>query len=132
MPTVPPATPHTVDVADALRAYIQQGQGAPIDFAYPKEGADFFANYFDVVKNGPHPNAAQAFVNYLLGVEAPAILSKHFYGPINKNVRLPDEIDRKVPYGAPRINSLVRIDRHKMDQHLDAWAEAWNHEIEAE
>ena len=118
-------------VNGSIRAYIQQGQGAPIDFAYPKEGAGFFANYFDVVKNGPHPNAAQAFVNYLLGVEAQAILSKHFYGPINKNVRLPDEIARKVPYGAPRINSLIRIDRHKMNQHLDAWAEAWNREIEA-
>jgi len=31
---------------------------------------------------------------------AQAILSKHFCGPINKNVRLPDEIARKVPYGA--------------------------------
>jgi hypothetical protein len=29
-------------------------------------------------------------------------------------VRLPDEIARKVPYGAQRINSLVKIDRHKM------------------
>jgi putative spermidine/putrescine transport system substrate-binding protein len=113
------------------RAYILQGQGAPIDFAYPKEGAGFFANYFDIIKNAPHPNAAQAFVNYLIGVEAQAILSKAFYGPINRNVRLPDEIARKVPYGAERINSLVRIDRYKMNQYLDAWTDAWNREIEA-
>lgn len=113
------------------RAYLQQGQGAPIDFAYPKEGAGFFANYFDVIKNAPHPNAAQAFVNYLIGEEAQAILSRAFYGPINKNVRLPDEIARKVPYGAERINSLIKIDRNKMNQYLDAWTEAWNREIEA-
>ncbi len=118
-------------VNGSIRAYIMQSQGAPMDFAYPREGAGFFANYFDVVKNGPHPNAAQAFVNYLLGVEAQTVLSKHFYGPINKNVRLPDDIARKVPYGAERLSSLVKIDRNKMNQSLDAWAEAWNREIEA-
>jgi len=48
------------------------------------------------------------------------------YGPINKNVRLPDDIARKVPYGTERLSSLVKIDRNKMNQSLDAWAEAWN------
>lgn len=120
-----------ISVNGSPRAYIQQGQGAPIDFAYPKDGAGFFANYFDVLRNAPHPNAAQAFVNYLIGEEAQAILAKAFYGPINKNVRLPDDIARRVPYGAQRIASLVRIDRHKMNQYLDVWTEVWNREVEA-
>jgi putative spermidine/putrescine transport system substrate-binding protein len=120
-----------VSVNGSQRAYIQQGQGAPIDFAYPKEGAGFFANYFDVLKGAPHPNAAQAFVNYLISEEAQTIMTRSFYGPINKNVKLPDDLARKVPYGAERLKSLVKIDRHKMNQYLDAWAEAWNREIEA-
>jgi putative spermidine/putrescine transport system substrate-binding protein len=121
-----------VTVNGSIRAYILQSQGAPIDFAYPKEGAGFFANYFDVVKGAPHPNAAQALVNYLLSEEVQTILAKGFYyGPINKNVKLPDDIARKVPYGVKRLNSLIRIDRNKMNQHLDAWSEAWSREIEA-
>ena len=37
------------------RGFILKDRGAPIDFAFPKEGAGFFANYFEVVKNAPHP-----------------------------------------------------------------------------
>jgi putative spermidine/putrescine transport system substrate-binding protein len=137
-----PATPAEMDkllsqgaawiaVEPTVRAYPLADQGLPIEFAYPKEGAGAFANYFDVIRNAPHPMAAQAWVNYLLGEEAQLVLAKQYYGPINKNVKLPPELAAKVPYGNERLSSLVKINREKMNEKLDEWNEQWSREIEA-
>jgi putative spermidine/putrescine transport system substrate-binding protein len=137
-----PATPAEMDkllsqgaawiaVEPTVRAYPLADQGLPIDFAYPKEGAGAFANYFDVIRGAPHPMAAQAFVNYLLSEDAQLVLAKQYYGPINKNVKLPPELAAKVPYGDERLKSLVKINREKMNEKLDDWNEQWSREIEA-
>ena len=121
-----------IAVEPTARTYPMADQGVPVDFVYPKEGAGAFANYFEVVRNAPHPNAAQAFVNYLLSEECQLALAKNgYYGPINKNVKLPPELAGKVPYGAERMNSLVKINREKMNEKLDEWNELWSREIEA-
>jgi putative spermidine/putrescine transport system substrate-binding protein len=137
-----PATPAEMDkllsqgaawiaVEPTVRAYPLADQGLPIDFVYPKEGAGAFANYFDVIRNAPHPLAAQAFVNYMLSDEAQLVLAKQYYGPINKNVKLTPELAAKVPYGNERMSSLVKINRDKMNEKLDDWNEQWSREIEA-
>lgn len=138
-----PATPAEMDkllsqgtawiaVEPTARAYPLADQGVPIDFVYPKEGAGAFANYFDIVRNSPHPAAAQAFVNYLLSEDAQMALVRYgYYGPINKNVKLPPDLAAKVPYGNERLSSLVKIDRDKMNAKLDEWNEQWSREIEA-
>ena len=120
-----------IAVEPTVRAYPLADQGLPIDFAYPKEGAGAFANYFDIVKGAPHPVAAQAFVNYMLSDEAQLVLAKQYYGPINKNVKLPPDLAAKVPYGTERMGSLVKINRAKMNEKLDDWNEQWSREIEA-
>jgi putative spermidine/putrescine transport system substrate-binding protein len=121
-----------IAVEPTARAYPLADQGVPIDFVYPKEGAGAFANYFDVVRNAPHPVAAQAFVNYMLSEDAQLALAKYgYYGPINRNVKLPPDLAAKVPYGSERMSSLVKIDRDKMNAKLDEWNELWSREIEA-
>ena len=52
--------------------YELQATGFPTEFAYPKEGAILFANWFDVLKGAPHPELAQELVNFLLG---PAVVA---------------------------------------------------------
>lgn len=118
-------------VTASIRAYGLQDQGYPFEFVYPKEGGSFYANWMDVVKNAPHPNAAQAFVNHVLSPEAQMIMAKGFYGPTNETVVLPPELARKAPYGSERINSLIKIDQDQMNANLDQWNETWNREIEA-
>ncbi len=76
-----------ITVNGSARAYILKDRGAPIDFAYPKEGAGFFTNYFDVVKNAPHPKAAQVLVNFLIGPEIQEVIAKDVVAaPVNKKV----------------------------------------------
>jgi putative spermidine/putrescine transport system substrate-binding protein len=120
-----------ITVTASVRTYQLQGQGYPFDFVYPKEGASLYANWLDITKNNPHPNASQAFVNHFLAPEAQMIMAGGLYGPTNKTVVLPPDIARKAPYGEARIKSLVPLDRTRMNANLDQWSDAWNREIEA-
>ena len=113
------------------RGYILKDRGAPIDFAYPKEGAGFFANYFEVVKNAPHPKAAQILVNFLISQEMQlAIANGMVVAPINRKVVLSDKLKAQVPNDEAEMKKLIRIDRVEMNKQLDNWAEMWNREIE--
>jgi putative spermidine/putrescine transport system substrate-binding protein len=118
-------------VTASVRGFGLRDQGYPFDFVYPKEGASFYANWMDVVRNAPHPHAAQAFVSHVLSPAAQLIMAGGFYGPTNKTVTLPPDLARKAPYGTERIASLVKIDRDRMNADLDQWSDAWNREIEA-
>lgn len=118
-------------VTASVRTYQLQGQGYPYDFVYPKEGASLYANWMDIIKGAPHPKAAQAFVNHVLTPECQMIFAGGLYGPMNKDVVLPPDMAKKAPYGAERINSLVTLDRDKVNANLDRWNELWSREIEA-
>jgi putative spermidine/putrescine transport system substrate-binding protein len=120
-----------ITVNGGPRAYILKDRGAPIDFAVPREGGGFFTNYFDVVRNAPHPRAAQLLVNYLLSPEVQLIIAKDVIAaPVNRKVVVPDALKDKIEMGEARINRLIRIDRMEMNRQLDTWAEMWARELE--
>ena len=113
------------------RAYILKDRGAPIDFAIPKEGGGFFANYFDVVKNAPNPKAAQLLVNFLISPEVQLIIAKDvFAAPVNRKVVIPENLREKILMGEDKISKLIRIDRNEMNRQLDNWADLWARELE--
>ncbi len=114
------------------RAFILKNKGAPIDFSFPKEGAGFFANYFDIVKNAPHPKAAQVFTNAMISPKFQLDLcTGEVTVPINKKVVLPDALKAEVPASEEQMKKLIRIDRVQMNKDLDKWAQRWDREIEA-
>jgi len=120
-----------ITVNGGPRAYILKDRGAPIDFASPKEGAGYFTNYFDVVKNAPHPKAAQLLVNFLTSPEIQLVIAREIVAaPINRKVVIPDSLIGKIPLGDEQLKKLVRIDRAEMNRQLDNWTELWNREIE--
>ena len=114
------------------RGFILKDRGAPIDFAFPKEGAGFFSNYFEVVKNAPHPKAAQMLVNFLISPEMQLIIAqRHGRGADQQEGRhLRTSSRRRLPAREAEIKKLIRIDRAEMNKQLDNWAELWNREIE--
>lgn len=115
-----------------LRALIQREKGAPLEYVLPKEGGIFFTNYFEPVKNAPHPVAAQMLVNYLIGAEVQNAISGGLtVAPINRKSTVPPNLVGKVPFGDEALGKLVRIDRAEMNKNLDEWAERWNREIES-
>jgi putative spermidine/putrescine transport system substrate-binding protein len=113
------------------RVYELQIAGFPVDFAYPKEGAVIFGNWFDVVKGAPHPELAQELVNYLVSPEAQALFAKHvFFGPINRETKLDPETARRVPFGPEQIGKMLKLDFVAMNDNVAKWTERWNKEIE--
>jgi putative spermidine/putrescine transport system substrate-binding protein len=119
-----------VTVNGSARAFILKNQGAPIDFVFPKEGAGFFTNYFDVVKGAPHPKAAQALVDFLISPEAQAAIAESTVtAPINKKTKISDKLAAEVPNG-DEIAHMIQIDRGIMNANLDKWASLWNRQIE--
>jgi putative spermidine/putrescine transport system substrate-binding protein len=113
------------------RVYELQLAGFPVDFAYPREGALIFGNWFDVLKGAPHPELAQQLVDYLIGVEAQALFARHvFFGPINRQTRLDGETAKKVPFGAEQIARMIKLDFEAMNENVARWTERWNKEIE--
>lgn len=120
-----------ITVNGGPRAYILKDRGAPIDFAVPKEGGGFFTNYFDVVKNAPHPKAAQVLVNYLLTPEVQLIIARDVIAaPVNRKVVVPEALRDKIQMGEEKLDKLIRIDRVEMNRQLDAWADLWARELE--
>jgi putative spermidine/putrescine transport system substrate-binding protein len=118
-----------VTVNGSPRAALLRDKGAPVGFTFPKEGAVYFANYMDVIKNAPHPKAAQLFVEFMMGEEAQPIVAKGFVArPANKKVPLPESLKGKVPDGDD-FKRLIKLDRAEMNRQLDRWTERWDREI---
>lgn len=62
-------------------------EGAAIDLAAPKEGIFAMPSGICLVKNGPNPELAAAYVNEMLGAELQTILAKDTYSlPANTEV----------------------------------------------
>ncbi len=121
-----------ITVNGSPRAFILKEKGAPIDFAFPKEGAGFFTNYFEVIKGAPNPRGAQMLVNFLSSPEMQLIIAKGVVAaPVNRKVTVPEALRAMIPYGDEQIAKLIRIDRNEMNRQLDSWAEMWRREVEA-
>jgi len=56
-------------IAPAALSYAVESKGAPTKFIAPDDGIFFITSYTGVVRDAPHPDAAQMFLNFLLGPE---------------------------------------------------------------
>ncbi|HEX6512223.1 MAG TPA: ABC transporter substrate-binding protein [Chloroflexota bacterium] len=63
-----------VDSAGATKLQLS---GAPIKHVIPADAATLQFRYISVPKNAAHPNAAQLFINYLLGRDGQDVLFEH-------------------------------------------------------
>ncbi len=113
------------------RALMLQNQGAPVKFTVPKNGGIFFPNYQDVVKNCKSPNAARAFINYLLSPEAQVLAAEHLYSaPVIPNVKMSESLADQLVYDEQKMARLIRVDQMVANAELDRWNDIWNREIE--
>jgi putative spermidine/putrescine transport system substrate-binding protein len=137
------------DTTADLTKYFQQGEawigvwtnseanayamttGFPMEFVYPTEGAPALMATANVAKNAPHPELADAFLNYLVGVEAQTVVGKELgFGPVNDQVELTPEEAAKVTYGPDAASHLVQMDWATINEQRPAWTDRWNREIE--
>jgi iron(III) transport system substrate-binding protein len=68
-------------------ALADKANGAPIDYKIPNKGKGWNAPYYAMIlKQAPHPAAAQLLVNYMISREGQAVLNAG-YGAIYANIR---------------------------------------------
>jgi spermidine/putrescine-binding protein len=59
-------------------AAIAHGENPAIDYIYPVEGTIFWYDNMAIVKDAAHPEAAHAFLNYILRPEASLLITQEF------------------------------------------------------
>lgn len=107
------------------------GQGAPLKFIYPKEGALVILSEVCPVKGAPQPQQAQAFIQHLLSPEMQAIFTEATgLGPVNKDTKLPPALAADVVYGPDSVARLVKTDTKVINANRAAWTARWNREVE--
>ncbi|MGR3321629.1 MAG: ABC transporter substrate-binding protein [Pseudooceanicola sp.] len=91
-PTVIAAGERSVGIAVFSVAARNKIAGNPIEIIYPTDGSKLSLGGTAVLANAPHPNAAQLFVNFLLGPEASQRMVENGMLPISAAVEPPEGV----------------------------------------
>lgn len=111
-------------ISSAMSSYAleRKAAGAPIDLVAPKEGVFAMPSGVAVVKGGPNPELAVAYVNELLSPEIQAQLSGPTFSlPTNKTVAR--------PAGLPADLKIHPIDWANVAKERLAWVSRWDREM---
>ena len=104
--------------------------GGNIGWVIPQEGAQIIDSTIGVARGTRRLDAARRYVNFVLGEEAQAANARHTYlVPVNRNVRLPEEVARKLPAGEETLRRLVTADWNHINTQRPQWTDRWNREI---
>lgn len=105
--------------------------GFPVKFVYPEDGAVALMVGICPVVDSDVPEAAQAFIQYVLSPEVQAQLAETMgFGPTNKETKLPPELGDSLPYGPEKIGKLVAVDWNVINPKREKWTQRWAREVE--
>jgi putative spermidine/putrescine transport system substrate-binding protein len=106
-------------------------QGAPLATAVPKEKLRGNLDFVSLVKGTKSRGAALKFMDQITSAQTSlAIARSVYFGPTNKTVTLPPEIQKRVlPYGAEMIASMPPVDWDAVVAKRAGWIERWNREM---
>jgi putative spermidine/putrescine transport system substrate-binding protein len=98
--------------------------GAPITMTAPKEGIFPVPSGIAVIKNGPNPDLAFAYVNELLGAEVQSKIAPPTFA-------LPTNADTPIPPGMPTDATIHPIDWAFVAENRNEWVKRWDREMGA-
>ena len=111
-------------ISSAMSAYAleRKAAGAPIELAAPKEGVFAMPSGIAVVKGGPLPDLAYAYVDELLGAELQAkLVGPTFSLATNKAVARPSGLSADMV--------VHQIDWANVAREREAWLKRWDREM---
>ena len=108
------------------RSLTQKEAGLPIEFVFPEEGANLVPTIASQVKGAKHPEAAKAFINFLLTDEIQTMYATElFYSPAT-NVTLPEEVAKALEIDRSKV---VQFDYQVISDSMGKWLDRFNREI---
>lgn len=108
------------------RSIVQKDAGIELEFVIPKEGANAVPTVASIVKGSKNPEAAKAFIDFLLTDEVQALFAtKLYYNPVI-DVTLPDDIGKLLNFDKSKI---VNFNYSTISENKKAWLETFNKEI---
>lgn len=108
------------------RSITQKKAGLPLEFVFPKEGANIVPNVAVLVKGAKHPEVAKEFMNFLLTDEVQSMYaSKLYYNPATK-VDLPDDVAKQLDFDRTKV---MNFDYAVLGSKTGEWINRFNKEI---
>ena len=90
---------------DGLKAMVQDGMGDDIAVVIPEEASVAAPYAISMVKNGPNPESAKLWLNYIMSSQGQATFAEGFVRPVITSLELPDSVKDKL-VNAPQIKPL--------------------------
>ena len=106
-------------------------KGFPVEFVSPNSPGPVMAKDTIVIAKGTkYPELAKEFVNLAIGVETQEHFATDlFFGPTNKEVKVPDELASQIVYGEEAVSKLEVLDWDYIISKRSEWTQKWNTEI---
>ena len=110
-------------------AYKMIDEGVPAKFVIPCEGAPAGMDVIALVKNGPNGTDAKRFVNFYLGAETIANVTRELkITPVNRQARITPEHARYTVSDAD-FRKLVSFSEQAAASGRAKWQDAWDREV---
>jgi putative spermidine/putrescine transport system substrate-binding protein len=109
---------------DGLKAKFTDGMADGIEVVIPEEASAAAPYGISLVKNGPNPNAAKLWLNFVMSDEGQKIFAEGYVRPSVKDIKLPETVAAKMP-AVPQIQPLDIAKATAKKAEIDAgWAKA--------
>ena len=106
--------------------------GGNVGWVIPKEGAYIIDSTIGIAKGSKQVDAARLYINYVLSDAAQAANARYTkIAPVNRDVRLPDDVASKLPAGEETLKKLLSADWNYITTQRTMWVDRWNREITA-
>lgn len=111
-------------LAGALSSFAmpRRAEGSPINLAVPREGAFAAPSGVCMVRGGPHPDLATAYIDELLSIELQNQLTTPTFS-------LPTNVDAAVPDELPDDIDVLSVDWANVADNRAEWVQRWDREM---
>jgi putative spermidine/putrescine transport system substrate-binding protein len=109
---------------DGLKAKHVDGMGDAVEVVIPKEASVAAPYAISLVKNGPNPNSAKLWLNFIMSDAGQSLFAQGFVRPAVPGVTLSAEVAARMP-AAPQLKPLDVVKAAAQKAEIDRlWAQA--------
>jgi putative spermidine/putrescine transport system substrate-binding protein len=116
-----------IDFAEAVAL---QQKGVPIATIVPEDGVLMFDQSFNLASAAADPEASARYIDFMLSPEVQTLLAKEFFtAPVNRKVKVPDELRAAIPVYGEDISRIVTFDWQFVAANRQVMLDRWAKEI---